>query len=258
MKKRPVLFVVSFLTMATAFAQNVGINTTGATPHASAILDLHTGNNGTTGFLPERVVLTATNVAAPVTSPATGLIVYNTNTNGSSPTNVIPGYYYWNSSAWTYLITNSKASVSIPYLLKTSATSGHYYNPGHNNINDNFTTAPTSLGSNVAYEADNNYVITSNGYFSKVYGWVSTGTAGKTVTVYVYLYSPVNNSTANISGALIGSQAVSCTTAGANYSYEIAASTALTKGQFIMVWYVPNFTMDVYASGTIECLYIPQ
>ena len=249
-----------FLTVSgmNGFAQNVGINTTGATPNASAILDLNTGNSGTMGFLPERVVLTATNVAAPVTSPATGLLVYNTNTNGSSPTNVIPGYYYWNSSAWTYLITNAKASVSIPYLLKTSATSGHYYNPGHNNINDNFTTAPTSLGVNAAYEADNNYVITSNGNFSKVYGWLNVSSAGKTVTVYVYLYSPANNSTANIPGALIGSQTVTCTTAGANYSYEIAANTALTKGQFIMVWYVPNFGMDVYASGTIECLYIPQ
>lgn len=255
---RIVTLLIVFIYASSVFSQNVGINTTGALPHASAILDLNTGNNGTTGFLPQRVSLTATNVASPITSPATGLMVYNTNTAGTSPTNVIPGYYYWSGSAWIYMINTTKASIPIPYLLQVPATSGHYYNPGHNVVNDNWTTAPTSLGYNVAYEADNNYVITSNGYFSKACGWVNASTAAKTVTVYVYLYSPVNNSSANITGTLIGSQTVNITTANANYYYEVTASTALTKGQFIMVWYVPNATMNVYASGTLECLFIPQ
>ena len=63
-----------------SMAQNVGINTTGATPNAAAILDLNTGNAGSMGFLPEQVALTATNIAAPILLPPTGLIVYNTAT----------------------------------------------------------------------------------------------------------------------------------------------------------------------------------
>jgi hypothetical protein len=90
-----------FAYTATALHAQVGINNTGTTPDASAILDLQTGNTGVNkGFLPQSVALAASNVAAPVTGAATGLIVYNTATAGTSPNNVLPGYYYWNGSAW--------------------------------------------------------------------------------------------------------------------------------------------------------------
>jgi len=85
---------VAFLIAISAKSQNVGINTTGAAPNASSILDLNTGNAGTMGLLPEQVALTATNAAGPIVLPATGLIVYNTATAGVSPNNVTPGYYF--------------------------------------------------------------------------------------------------------------------------------------------------------------------
>lgn len=75
-----------------------GIGTT--TPNASAKLDVVATDKG---FLPPRVVLTATNAFSPITgtsSAATGLLVYNTASAGSIPNNVVPGYYYWNGSAW--------------------------------------------------------------------------------------------------------------------------------------------------------------
>jgi hypothetical protein len=78
----------------TSKAQNAAINRNGSSPDASARLDLNTGNNGTMGLLPEQVALTATNAAGPVTSPATGLIVYNTATAGGAGVTVTPGYYY--------------------------------------------------------------------------------------------------------------------------------------------------------------------
>lgn len=74
---------------------NVGIGTT--TPDASAKLDVSSTSQG---FLPPRVALTAKNAAAPIASPATGLLVYNTATAGTSPNNVTPGYYYWDGAAW--------------------------------------------------------------------------------------------------------------------------------------------------------------
>ena len=60
-------------------------------------------------FLPPRVALIATNVANPVTNPATGLLVYNTAISGGSPINVARGYYYWNGSSW-YPVVNKGAS----------------------------------------------------------------------------------------------------------------------------------------------------
>ncbi len=79
------------------FSQNVGINATGATPNSSAGLDVDFTNKG---LLVPRVALTATNVAGPITTPATSLLVYNTATAGAGTTAVSPGYYYWNGTLW--------------------------------------------------------------------------------------------------------------------------------------------------------------
>jgi len=76
----------------------VGIGT--LTPRGA--LDI---NSSTNGFVAPIVTLTATNVATPVVNPqggnlADGTIVYNTATAGTIPTNVTPGYYFWNGIAW--------------------------------------------------------------------------------------------------------------------------------------------------------------
>lgn len=62
------------------FAQNVGINTAGATPDASAILDLNTGNtysspNGKGLLIPNVALANATD-AVTIASPSTSLLVY--------------------------------------------------------------------------------------------------------------------------------------------------------------------------------------
>ena len=79
-----------------------GIGTT--TPDASAKLEIAATNKG---FLPPRVALTATNAASPITNPANGLMVFNTVTAGSSPFQVVPGYYYWDGTGqkWVSLST---------------------------------------------------------------------------------------------------------------------------------------------------------
>ncbi|MCY7293548.1 MAG: hypothetical protein LH615_15330 [Ferruginibacter sp.] len=59
-----------------ANAQNVGINATGAAPNSSAILDVSATNKG---LLLPRVSLTNATDATTIASPATALIVYNTN-----------------------------------------------------------------------------------------------------------------------------------------------------------------------------------
>jgi hypothetical protein len=100
-------------------AQNVGINTSGASPAASAGLDVDFSDKG---LLIPRVALTATNAATPITSPATSLLVYNTATAGTAPNNVTPGYYFWTGSAWTRLSNGTQGSWDLQGNAGTSAT----------------------------------------------------------------------------------------------------------------------------------------
>ncbi len=85
-------------------AQNVAINGTGALPDPSAMLDVNAADKG---ILIPRVALTDVTVAAPVTTPSTSLLVFNTATAGVSPNDVTPGYYYWNGTRWIRLISNN-------------------------------------------------------------------------------------------------------------------------------------------------------
>jgi hypothetical protein len=64
-------------------------------PHSSAVLDVKSTDKG---VLVPRVDIANLATAAPVTAPAEGLLVYNTNgTTGE-------GYYYWNGTIWTRIV----------------------------------------------------------------------------------------------------------------------------------------------------------
>lgn len=89
---RLVLFLL--LLTSTMFSQ-VGIGTT--VPDASAALDI-TSNNA--GILIPRISITSINDMVTVSSPATGLLIYNTTAAGVVPNDVKPGFYYWNGSRW--------------------------------------------------------------------------------------------------------------------------------------------------------------
>lgn len=96
------LLIILILGSSACYAQNVGINATGAAPAASAMLDVE---SATSGILIPRVALTATNAAGPITLPATSLLVYNNATAGVVPNNVTPGFYYWDGAAWVRMFS---------------------------------------------------------------------------------------------------------------------------------------------------------
>jgi len=109
----------TFLLLATAlllgiqsYAQTgVAINTSGADPDNSAMLDVSATNKG---LLIPQVALTSTTDVTTIASPATGLLIYNTATTGRSPDNVIPGYYYYSGSltGWKRFDTGSVSIVT--------------------------------------------------------------------------------------------------------------------------------------------------
>jgi hypothetical protein len=101
-KKNKIIITLIVIVCSLTSMSQVGIGTT--TPNASAKLDITSTNKG---FLPPRVTLNGTADVATISNPAAGLMVYNTATAGTSPNNVIPGYYYWNGSAWTRINNNN-------------------------------------------------------------------------------------------------------------------------------------------------------
>ena len=99
MKKIYLLFYLVLAVTCLQAQNNVGIGTN--TPVSSAKLDITATDKG---LLIPRVALTATNVAGPITSPASSLLVYNTATASSGATFVSPGYYYWDGAKWVRLL----------------------------------------------------------------------------------------------------------------------------------------------------------
>lgn len=96
------LSALAFIPVQFAFAQNVGINSTGATPDASAALDVAAADKG---ILIPRVALTGSTDVTTISSAATGLLVYNS----ATVSDVRPGFYYWDSSAWLRIMVADEA-----------------------------------------------------------------------------------------------------------------------------------------------------
>ena len=104
-----IAFILSILSIQlTGFAQlGVGTNS----PDASAQLDVTASDKG---FLAPRIALTSVTDVLTIASPATGLMVYNTATAGTSPNNVFPGYYYYNGTRWSRFVNTAlNATVSF-------------------------------------------------------------------------------------------------------------------------------------------------
>ncbi len=194
----------------------VAIGTETTTPDASAKLQI---NSTSQGVLVPRVQLTATTIAAPVTSPATGLLVYNLNTTGD----VTPGFYYWagtwirlspggttplTSNYWTYdtnnIYSNTTGSVGIgtggaPGFNSTTATIGGVANQVQREkflVNAGTTTSRNAI---VAKGSINSYLQMNIQNTSAATGAstdiVATADNGSETTNYVDL--GINSSTNN-------------------------------------------------------------
>jgi hypothetical protein len=100
MKKKLYIFLLTFpiwiISMPLVLSQVIITNDASyTTPASGAMLDVKASNKG---FMPPRVSLTSTVDVTTIPSPASGLLVYNT--NASITGGYGAGYYYYSGSAW--------------------------------------------------------------------------------------------------------------------------------------------------------------
>jgi len=90
MKKFLLFITLLFTSLSVVNAQNIGINTTGASPAPTALLDV---SSTTQGELVPRMNTLQMNA---IGLPATGLLIFNTDCNV---------FDYWNGAAWTPILS---------------------------------------------------------------------------------------------------------------------------------------------------------
>lgn len=206
--KKGIVIIAFGLVFLSGKAQT-GIGTTSPSP--SAKLEVASTNQG---FLPPRIALTATNVASPVTSPAIGLLVFNTATAGTAPNNVAPGYYFWNGTAWVAILGN----------ITTSSISGN-----------GTTTTLTNFGAEVNTQSGTTYTLTASDN-----GKIISCTSNSAVTITVPALSIGFNClivqrgsgqvTLSASGSTINNRYNFNKTAG---QHAIMSLVSVASGQFI-------------------------
>ncbi|MCX6268298.1 MAG: hypothetical protein NTW16_13220, partial [Bacteroidetes bacterium] len=100
MRKYLLLIIIIFSSGLLTYvgAQGVAINSNGAAPAPSAMLEVTASGKG---MLIPRVALTGANDALTIQEPAVSLLVYNT----STAADMTPGFYYWSGARWQRLAT---------------------------------------------------------------------------------------------------------------------------------------------------------
>lgn len=104
-----VLTITIICTTNAIVAQNIGINSTGAAPATSAMLDVDATNKG---LLVPRVNLVSAISTAPIGATiANSLLVFNEVTAGTGVNVVNPGYYYWDAvtNRWRRLANDAES-----------------------------------------------------------------------------------------------------------------------------------------------------
>ena len=269
MRQTITILFLSLIISRGAGAQNVGINSTGAAPNASAMLDVSATDRG---ILIPRVSLTATNTATPVSSPATGLTVFNLATAGSGSNAVSPGYYYWDGLQWMRLLQQDAAIWRVGG--NTLSATGNFGTLSNNhidiytnnivrgrftNLGEMFlgTTNTTITGDLFGVVSNASFPFAVNGYSSfngsGVYGAIQGGTTTFPAVIGDYSSNLVGANTVGVGGNN------NSTTAGSGFRkvaisgprVGVAGTTTSTNGQYTFGVHGSMGSTDIRCGGVI-------
>lgn len=123
----------------------------GSTPDASALLDV---NSTSKGVLLPRLALTSNTDSSTISSPATGLLVYNTGTAGLT----YIGYVFWNGSEWRSIDNSTTVAPSVASLVCNNA----YINPKAYYAGQSYTGTmyvPYTGGNGAPYKAGTAFTV---------------------------------------------------------------------------------------------------
>jgi hypothetical protein len=159
-----------------------GSNTPALLYNTDALVDFQ---SKTRGLLLPRVPLTATNLAAPLSAFAAGMIVYNTATSGTGNTAVTPGFYYSTNTQWVRLTSSSEVATATTNAL---VGTGSAIKSTVNGIDATLTPVAGTIasGSVLGFDASGNLVKGSSVLYTGatavangVAGLVNPATAGQ-------------------------------------------------------------------------------
>ncbi|MDO9254725.1 MAG: DUF1566 domain-containing protein [Bacteroidales bacterium] len=198
--------------------QSVGINSDGSTPNSSAMLDV---SSTAKGFLAPR--MTAIQRAA-ISSPATGLLVYQT--DGSA------GYYYFNSISWI-LISSGTYSETDPVFGSSAAhgiASGELTNwntafSWGNHASAGYLTGYSENDPVFGASAANGITGTNITNWNSAYSWGNHASQG-----YLKTYSETDPAVKAISGLVKSNgTTISAALAGTDYLRPNGSAASLTS-----------------------------
>jgi len=149
-------FVIGYGTLALALffgiqsanaQQGFGTNQ----PSKASAIEMKSSNKG---LLIPRVALTSREIFSPVRGESdedeektNSLLVYNTNTAGTAPYNVTPGYYYWTTAnkQWNRLFTEEDVVLTEPWYNQATNTQATA------NTQNIYQTGNVAIGKNAVY-----------------------------------------------------------------------------------------------------------
>jgi hypothetical protein len=209
--------------------QNVGINSDGTAPSASAMLEVKSTSKG---LLIPRVTLTGTTDVTTISSAAASLLVYNTATAGTAPNNVTPGYYYWNGINWIDMSAGlSKAYYGSYYDLTDQVTYGNTtaYPILFSNNDAQYGFTHTAGTSAITATYPGKYLVTFSGIFQ-------SSNSNRTFNVWLRV-DGVNYANSNTKFAMLGTaqnRVVTVTyiiplTAGQNFEVVMQSDDSAAK-----------------------------
>ncbi len=249
------LLLFCLLSAGSLFAQSVGVGTT--TPDASAELDVTSTDKG---ILIPRVNIANLNMAAPVASPATALMVYNTN----ATTGV--GFYSWDGSKWIKLLDqNSTVSDndwrefgtnSPPTNINANIFTGGNVAIGNVNPTERLYVNGTSFHHGIKVDVNGNtlmYIQPNDGAGNYQQYWNTIGGLTPTRIVGGIAYNEhMNSVTANSTASNYQFRYGGFGAAGSAISWENAFSINYNNGFMGIKTNTPAYELDVNGDGRFQ------